>query len=743
MAQKRDKRFTIRAMPWRPSLATAGQQSSIDELTGCWKARNATSDLDGLVTKRPGLTQWGQTLKKPDGTLENTNEDAVTTVFLDFLNGVAPLAITDSANDYITTSTKQGVLRTNVQANATTTNIYTLSYIGTTTGDTWSLRFMFRGVGLPAYDSDTKDDCMVFRGCTTDSQAGKEFGIWSGGLYYRNASDTKFTLVTGSATIGGGGWNCVEVECDTGGNTSFYLNDTLLETVTSSTIDDVNMIDTGALFEFQWEVPGVDGEAEARSQYTTHLSTIMYNDTIETPFEVLTVSDISGFKYRTAANSAKRCILIGADKYIYHDNALEGAWRPLHSKQYANVFFTPYRKTIVWSDNDGVSHSNIIQWDGRNDPESIKAPFMTMMTEHQQRLVGLAPGTDRVYYSGDRQIDVWYNPSEDNVEDEFEEALAAGYWEIPLKHGDRNTALFGDYYGTIIVFTKTSVWQISGSGLFSWSKRNISQKYGCVSPQGVAQVDNNIWFLSDRGLVEIVPVDTYGGIQTQPVSGPISDLWRSAINSLDFIAKDFIHKSKLSVNTPLNLVCMAVPLSADIEADNIYVFNTNLKTFLGPWELTNRCMAFVEIGPPTMEVMMHGDESGRVGYTNVFTNADFTSTAIEMELESPIITGRSLEQAMPGISTMKKSWRTLRLWVLPRGDWDVDVTWYADADSDAGSVSKSQNVFKAYVLGDTEGDGTGDFRLDVNPDGMLSSMETLGYIEIDLDKSGYGIYFNV
>ncbi len=57
-------RHTIRNMPLRGSLTTAGQQGSIPEAQ-LWQAKNCSAGLDGLMTKRPGLWQWGQTIKQP------------------------------------------------------------------------------------------------------------------------------------------------------------------------------------------------------------------------------------------------------------------------------------------------------------------------------------------------------------------------------------------------------------------------------------------------------------------------------------------------------------------------------------------------------------------------------------------------------------------------------------------------------------------------------------------------------
>jgi hypothetical protein len=688
-----------------------------------------------MVSKRPGITQWAQTLKKPDP----VDSDAITAT-LDFLNGTDSLVLTDASSSLATISTKQGVLSTSMQASDSAVEadnddlIYTAGYIGTTAKTEWSLRFQFKGLNLPpkAADAITTNDTFIFRAAEAGTGYGKEFAIWSGGIYYKTA--TSYTLISGSANAGSSKWVTIEVRCDTAGSTNVYLDDTLLTTtaLTSSDLADVTLDTTGALFEFGWEA-----ESDGDTHYTTRISTVMYNDESTDPFTEVAIDNITGFQYTTAANSPKRALLAGAGDYVYHDNGLEGVWRPLAKKSYSNLEFTSYRETIVWVDHDNTQNSVLSQWNGRDDIVKLTdAPLITSITEHQQRLWGVGPGSNRVYYSGDRQPNVWYSPSDTNVEDEFDTALTAGYIEIPLKHGDRNITVFGDYYNTVLVFTRRGVWQISGSGLFSWARRSITQKYGCDSPYGVTEVDNQVWFLSNRGVVAIVPTGQYGDLAAQIVSTPIVDLWGRNPSSEQIIAKDYLKRGIMEYNPLLGLLYVSVPLTSDTYPNKTYIFSSTSKGWLGPWEITQRCMVSAEIGPPTREVMMHGTANGQIGYTDIQDKSDWGSTAIEFELESPILNGRSLESVVPGITYMKKSWRTLRLWILPRGDWDIDVTWWADAEQSSGSVTKTQKVFDNYVL-DT------DFRFDVTPDGAFASPEELGYIEVDLDKSGYGLYFNI
>jgi hypothetical protein len=102
-----------------------------------------------------------------------------------------------------------------------------------------------------------------------------------------------------------------------------------------------------------------------------------------------------------------------------------------------------------------------------------------------------------------------------------------------------------------------------------------------------------------------------------------------------------------------------------------------------------------------------------------------------MVLESALLTGRSLD---PSLAGMLKTWKELRLYVLPRGDWEFTVEWATDSNATRGPETYNQNQHNAYVLNE-------DFRLDVDPDGMLRSAEELAVISIPLDEVGVGLSF--
>ena len=726
---ERPERLTITNMPWRNGLLTAGQQTSVPE-DALWQAQNVTSELDGLMSKRPGLELWGQAIKVPDG--DATGSEV--THFSSFIVSTAGWVEVDTSSTLITAETNNSILRTNVAAGSSNEQYKMYVPDVLSSGSEWAIRFAFRGNNLPAYTaSGTVANTIAIRGQGV-AGSGKEFAIWSGGLYYQNAADDEYTLVTDSENVGAGGWNSIEIRVDdAAGNTTVYVNETLVDTIVSALIKDVSPTGTG-LIEFEWEV---EGTGTAGTQYSTQIVTPMYNDVVTDPFKAETIVAITDYQYITQSGSVKRALLTAAGDYIYEDNGLLGAWRPLKAKTFTEVHFSHFRKTIIWSDNDGGRNGNLWQWDGEAEPELLDdAPTVRFTTEHQQRLFAAGDRDNplRLYYSADRQPNVWFSPASDNIEDEFDTLVDAGYLEVPSGRGDQITAVFGDYFGTLIVWTRRGAWRLQGHGLNSYSLEAVSQDVGCETHNAVTQVGNDLWFLSRQGVHSLQATDKFGDLQSAFPSAPIQDLWSVSPRTDVKISREYMHQGKLIYNPQQGLVYVALPLIGDITADNVFVYNVNTKNWYGPWTMENYALANVEVAAPTTEIAMHGDSSGRVGFTSPGYPADFETGAIEMVLESAMLTGRSLDPKLVG---MMKTWKTLRLFVLPRGDWDFTVEYVVDTDAVEGPFTYNQNsIYRSYVLDE-------DFRLDVDPDATLRSAEEMAVIEIQLDVDGVGLSFIV
>jgi hypothetical protein len=733
LASKHEIRdFKISLSPYRPGLNTAGQQTSAPE-TDAWELKNCAPDLDGMISKRPGLTKWGQTIKAPDATagVDVDGTDSTLVAFSDFLGGTSGYAEADSSSGEIEVVTQQGALKTNV-GEGTSNESYLMSYIvgSLSSNDEWSLRFQFRGTNLSAYDGGTTPNTFVIRGQGTNTST-KEFAIWSGGLYWKRASDSKYVLVVGAEQVGNGTWQTIEIRCDngTGGSTTVYVNEVLAQTLTSADLENVAITGVAA-FEMRWEVEGT--EADPPTNYSTRVSTIMYNDTITDPFVAAKIVALKDYRYVSTSGALIRSLLMAAGDYVYHDKNLEGSWRPLKLKTNSNVFFAKYRTTIVWSDNNGAGSVKVWQWDGSADPVELDdAPSVRFLVEHQQRLFGWGDVKNprRLYYSGDRQPNVWFSPAPDNVEDQFDVLLDAGYVELESK-SDEIVAVEGDYYGLAIIGSTKGFWKLAGHGTFSYQLAGLRVSIGPANAHGLTQVGNDVWAFGKEGLVSLAATEQFGDIQASFPGVAIQNLWNPDVSSGAAFNQTYIQNSRITFHVRSASVYFAAPLINDQRPVNIYVYNMNMQKLYGPWEVDAEVLETVEVASPVTDVVMVGGADGRIGYFNPFTKRDFAADGYTMTIQTQSINGRTQD---PRLITQKKTFKQLRLGVIPRGSWDIDLTWWTDLDPEEITDTRNQipetSNLRAYVLDD-------DFRLDEDPDSFVHSGEELETILVPLDKRG-------
>jgi len=717
----REGTMTLSFFPWRAGLATAGQQTTVPEQS-LWQAQNVTAGIDGLLQKRPGLKQWGQTLVQGD-------------IFEPFLDAsLSGWVETNDDTALLSKTVTQGQMRMNCKPVALGNETLTFSRAGTVATDA-SIRMVVQAVGVQAYTAaGTNADTFHFR-VAVDATTGWEFAIWSGGLYYKAASGNTYTLVTDTENVGAGKWTTLDIRIDADGNTLVYMDDVLVDTILTSLLATPSLLTANSVME-------VACEGDPTQQYSINLTGVSWADDAD-GFTVQEIVAVSDFRASVGAGSLQHTLVCAAGDYIYHDAGNLGVWRPIERKAYDRVTFTTFRKQICWVESAGTAQSKIWLWTGRSvdSPEELdEAPTSKFAVEHQTRLwvAGDSANPLRVYYSGDRETNVWFAPDDNNISDRFDTQLKAGYLEVPSRKGDEITAIFGDHYGNLILFTKQAVYQVSGSGPQSYAIRTITQDVGCENYDSITQVGNDVWFLSREGCHAVSATDKYGDLQAGFVSGTIQDLWGGDASSVTPINKTYIDQSRLRYNSTLGLVYLAVPLTTDNTAAKVFVFNVTTQEWYGPWEIDSRAMDRVEIISPVVEVIMHGGEAGKLLYTDTLYKSD-AGTAIDAVIESALLNGRTLDPLLAG---KMKTWKRLRIYLLPRGEWDIKTFWrvdngfYQDPDTVDPDQNKSQNVFEAHTL-------TEDWKIGADPAGRLRTREEMGYFEIRIDKRGYAFAFKL
>lgn len=716
------QRYTISNMPLRGGLMTAGQQGTVAE-DQLWRAENASNTLDGMIVKRPGLWQWGQTLKYPAYT------DSLS--FVETFSSLDLWTITDNS-DFIEFAVDGGKLRISVQADAggAATDIIGRG-VEATQGDSddadFSCRFVTRITNVQTGANGT-NIVVSMRGQTGESPYAIQIDGEGINYYATGGTWTEWTTRDWSlyprATI--------EVRYDdTAGTLSLYVDETLVSAIAVSDMDNYSAFTVGSYVEIH-----VATSDSLSDQYTAYIYGLMMDGTVTDPFDDERIVAGSDFKTIVGSSAVERSLLVATEHFVYHDRALKREWAPILELVGGVVTFSQFGDELLIFDAFESEGSRVYRWDGAGGPELLDdAPPVRFGTEHRSRI--FAAGDRRyplrLYFCASRQPNVWFAPDSDaDGQEEFNETTQAGYLVFPGKRGDSIVAVYGEYYGSCIVCTNRGIWRVTGSSPASYTIENISQDSGAAASASLARLGNDLWMAGRQGVTTLQTVEQFGDVKTQMPSGPIADLWSPGTSNASLKVDQLqLSKASMAWNPTTSHMLFAFAKQGADDVSSIMVYSAATGGWLGPWESDTTFVESVEVGNPVIQTIMHGTDVGKVGISDPNWKMDFADT-ITMKIESPYLSGRSLD---PQFVKQTKTWKVLRLFLHSLGDWDLDIEWQVD-DETFQTTTESQNMFNLPRLGE-------DWRLDVDPDGRIHSNQLIGMIEIPLDVRGRFFKFTI
>ncbi len=730
-------RHTIRNMPLRGGLTTAGQHGTIPE-DQLWKAVNCSAGLDGLMTKRPGLWQWGQTIRQPRR-----------------FNGVSFYEMFDDIDSWTSDEGSAGVVLyasqnklnisvTNSTAGAST-EIFGRAATGTqvdssSANDDWSVRFTAKASNMLSTEgftisckSKVANSPYAFRILGDQIQYYATGGTWT--TYYL------FDFYEVAATT-------FEIRFDADGNVTILVNDVLVGTaIAVSAMDAHSAFTVGAYIELSATSSAVD-----LTSHAIRISDLMFEGAVvrqvdhdgdpatdDVPYEPFVASRLAAgtdFKSIIGGNSVRRNLLVASDKYLYRDASMDKFWSPLMKLSGGSITMTTYGDDLIICDGNSSFGGKVYRWDGRKAPELLDdAPNVRFATEHRTRL--FAAGDKkfplRLYFTASRDPKVWFSPETDaDGQETVSEVFDAGYLQVPGKRGDEIVAVYGEFYGSCVVCTNRGIWRLTGSSPLSYQFENVTTDTGAASFAGLTRMGNDLWIAGRQGVTTIGTVQEFGDMKGSMPSAPIADLWAPGISNSSLKVDQYqLYRNSLSWNPTLALMYFAFARQGSTDVSSILVYNPVSQSWYGPWTGDTTFVSSVEIPSPVVQATMHGTSIGKVGVTDPNYKADF-GEAYTMTFESPYLNGRSLD---PALAHQKKTWGTLRLFVQLRGAWDLDIKWQTDDETYQTRV-ESQNMFNLPLLGT-------DWRLNVDPDGRVHSNQLIGVIEIPLEAVGRYLKFEV
>lgn len=183
------------------------------------------------------------------------------------------------------------------------------------------------------------------------------------------------------------------------------------------------------------------------------------------------------------------------------------------------------------------------------------SPVATILELHGNRLAasGVASIPDAVYFSDILDGETW---------DQTNNVLRVGAGD-----GDPVVAIKSWQETGLLVFKRNSVWLVDASPLTTVANmtiRNVHSTVGCIAKNSVAQVGQDVWFLSRTGVQSVrKQFATSNNEITVPVSQPIQDV----INNIQW---NHAHKSTAVFYN--NFYLLSVPVESS-EPDTVLVYH--------------------------------------------------------------------------------------------------------------------------------------------------------------------------
>ncbi len=235
----------------------------------------------------------------------------------------------------------------------------------------------------------------------------------------------------------------------------------------------------------------------------------------------------------------------------------------------------------------------------------------------------------------------------------------SGALDIGVGDGDPVgiVAIFPSFKGVVFVAKRTKLYKISGYTPETFSIQLVSGGIGCVSHGAVAPVDqDDIYFVSDKGVHSVAATDTYGDFSSAYVSVDIQKTINTSWSRsrFPFITAAYVPE--------INSVAFAVSDNTDSENNDIWFFNIPLKSWYRWADLS--CQTMFTASDTDKRRIYLGTNEGRLTKTFNGTNYDVDSNGDQRAITWNIATGLIFVDESP---TTIKGFKKLGLIYKPVG----------------------------------------------------------------------------
>jgi hypothetical protein len=667
----RESQLTIRTDFGNAGLDTSGSRVRTDE-SSLWQSKNAVSDFRGTLRKRYFMSQLGTDIIEPTDVVSSNNEmisiafPATPTHWVpqSYIPDNSQLRATRSGliNFYSSTSAAVGTATHRLDRMLRENESYN-------TNPLWDGDFSFgltiQTASLFANSVVTGTETALYYSAACTENKAVKLAFSQAGMWVK-ASAGNYVLATGTAGVADGALHSIRVEFRKSG--VLYLGKVYLDDVLVDDTITVGLTLLATTDEFlSVEIIG-SSTLGASELCAGNISAMWLRDTADLNIVPAVIETVfARYKYVEESPNEHIRVYAATQQGIWFRDDGNPAWVYAGDNLHEHVRSVDFRDSAI-TINYGAANESVLTQILNDFSTRVldDAPNIRFAVTHTNRLWGAGDPKYplRVYFSGDRAPNVWFSPDTDaDGQETIDEVLGAGYFEMDSHTGDSVTALWGDFRGNIIVCTRAGkTFRIAGNSLSTWYIEKLDDASGALGPECIERVGNDLWIVGESGVYTLQAVQEFGDMAVKRISLPIQNVFSKVGSHSQILVPQLSEHTALMYEKSTDTVYLILrqPTGWD---DTVFTFRLGTGKWQGPWELGVTTASVGPIVPPMLDTMVIGNGDGQVLF-----RTDRSDPAAEVVIESPVLTGRSID---PKVTAMEKLWKNFRLLVNPTGDHTI------------------------------------------------------------------------
>ncbi len=288
--------------------------------------------------------------------------------------------------------------------------------------------------------------------------------------------------------------------------------------------------------------------------------------------------------------------------------------------------------------------------------QGISAPIASVLGSHLGRVfTNDKTNVDRLQYCSTGNCEEWGGVGDSGA--------------IDIRPGDGDpvgiTAIFS-FKGSLFVAKSTKLYRISGYTPETFQVDDVSSSIGIAGPNCWAAIDqDDVFFVSKKGVHSLATTDSYGDFESQYVSFDIQDDFNQNFTAsrLEYAWLAYL-PSENSIALALTDSRIDTGINKSIE-----MYNLPLKSWYRIPEV--QCQSLITVSDTDRQRLYIGGDNSRVYKANIDSNSDTNDAGSETGIAYQLSTGQLFVDGDP---TTEKAFKRVGIFFAPRGDSTVTIT---------------------------------------------------------------------